>query len=264
MSESLPGFSAIIETEEAQLWASGPDNNHKRFLRRMTIKSTVTDSGNSPTSTLRAGNLISVKDSDGLGYKYSATATDGTQNVNGVLEKHLSMLDKNGTAENKFTKILTAGILKNYSADLVGVDNAAMAVLLRIGFTVAGAPHGSSFLLHPRARYFKTADYTVVAADHGCMFVAATNAVNFTLPDLATVGRGWSAMFYNSVDASMVITGAADTILFGDAGGGLSTTLTYSTANKKIGGTAIMYADYNVSGTLNWYVLTSGTVPVSA
>jgi hypothetical protein len=175
------------------------------------------------------------------------------------------MLDRDGTAEDKFTKVLTGGIIKAES-EIYGEDKASLAVLLRTGFKMVGpTPHGSAFLLAPRKRYFKTADYTLLDTDHGDMFIAITNAVNFTLPTLATVGRGYSVLLYNGVDASMVITAAANTIVYGDAGGAVSTTLTFSTANKKMGGTALMYADYGTDGaTLMWYVLTGGTVPVSA
>lgn len=255
MTDSLPGISTVVETEESQIWASGPDNQHKRFHVKGHIKSTVTDSGNTGfTTTLRGGNVMARKDSDGLDYLYDADANDGTQGPIGVLEKHLGMNNRLGVVEDKFTRFLTAGIIRNLS-DLVNVDKAAMAVLLRTGFTIAQAePHGSAFLLHPRRRDFKTADYTLLDADHGKLFVAITNAVNFTLPSLATVGKGYEVFLYNAVDASMVITGAANTIVYGDAGGALSTTLTFSTANKKMGGQAIMYADYGTDGaTLQWY-----------
>lgn len=265
MSDSVPGFTAIKETEEVQLWASGPDNQHKRFLQKIKLKSSITDSGNTNnTTTIRGGRVIGLRDADGLGYLYDADATNGDQKVVGILPKHISMLDHFGTAEDKFTSLLTAGIIKNVS-DLLGADKAAIAVLARIGFTFAQLdPHGSCFLLHPKARYFKSADYTLVDGDHGCMFIA-TGAVNFTLPDLATVGKGYSVLLYQASDNNMVITGAANTIVTGDAGGALSTTITFSTANAKMGGHALMYADYiSDGGALGWYALMVGRTPTTA
>ena len=257
MADSIPGIRAIVETEENQLWAAGPDNQHKRFHVKAHLKSTIVDSGNTGrTTTIRGGNAIARKDSDGLDYLYDADAGDGTAGVIGLLEKHLSMFDKDGTVEDKFTRVLTAGIIRNID-ELIGVDKAAMAVLLRIGFTLAQAtPHGSAFGLHMRNRYFKAADYTLTDADHGCMFIATTGAVNFTLPSLATVGRGYQVLLYNGVAAAMVITAAANTIVTGDAGGAVSTTLTWSTANAQMGGHALMYSDYTADGgTLAWYPL---------
>ena len=265
MSNSVPGFSAIKETEETQLFASGPDNQHKRFAVKAKIKSTVTDSGNTNnTTTIRGGRVLAKKDSDGLLYLYDADATDGTQKVCGLLQKHLSMLDRDGTVEDKIINLATAGIIKDYTA-LLGSDLSALAVLLRTGFTLAEQePHGSSFLLHPKARYFKdgtalSGAYTVVAADHGCMLVAVTAAMNFTLPDLATVGKGFSVMLFNAIDANMIVTAAANTILAGDAGGAPSTTITFSTSNRKMGACALMYADYAADGgSLAWYPIISG------
>jgi hypothetical protein len=256
MADSIPGFRDIVESEETQLWASGPDNQHKRYLARVVLKSSITDSGNtSNTTTIRGGNVIGVKASDGLGYLYDADATDGTQVPVGLVPVHLSMLNSAKTAvEDKQTRLLTQGILKNVD-DLLGDDLSVLASLFRMGFTLGTLePHGSQFGLHFKGRYFHTADYTILAADHGTMRVAHTNAVNFTLPDLATVGRGFQVYLYNGVAASMVITGAANTIAVGDAGGALSTTITFSTANEQMGGAALMYADYaSDGGSLVWY-----------
>lgn len=267
MADSIPGFTAIKETEEVQLWASGPDNNHKRFEQKAHIDDTVVDSGNTPTTTIRGGRVMGLRDSDGKVYLYDGDATNGDQTVVGILPKHLSMLDKDGTVEDKFSKLLTAGILKN-TADLLGSDNYALGALHSLGFTFAGLdPHGSMFRPpYWKSRYFKTADYTVVAADHGKAFYAAgAGAVNFTLPSLAAVTRGWNAFFYNTVAQNMVITGAADTIVYGDAAGGLSTTLTFSTANKQMGGQVWIVADFiSDGGALRWFPYFLSTAVTSA
>jgi hypothetical protein len=256
MVGSLPGIRAVKETEEVQIWASGPDNNHKRFHTKAHIKSTVTDSGNTNnTTTLRGGNLIARKDSDSLDYLYSAAANDGTQGVIGLLEKHLPMFDRDGVAEDKIVGILNQGIIRS-TADLVGVDKAALAVLLRMGFTLATAkPNGSAFLLQPVRRDFFTADYTIVDTDHGKMLVAATNAVNFTLPVLATVGPGFEVLLFQSANQNMVVTAAVDTIIYDDTTNGKATTLTFSTASQKMGASVLMRSDFDAGGTLSWYPL---------
>jgi hypothetical protein len=141
---------------------------------------------------------------------------------------------------------------------LVGIDKQALATLLRTGWTIAQPiPHGSAFLLQPWRTDFKAANYTVVDADHGKMMVAITGAVTFTLPSLATVGPGFEVLFYNGVAATMTITGAADSIAYGDAAGGLSTSLAFSTANKQMGGQVLMRSSYDGGGTpaLVWQAL---------
>lgn len=254
MADAKPGFTAIKETEEIQLTSTGPDNNHKKFLIKADIKSTVTDSGNTPTTTLRGGLVMGTKASDGMSYKYDGTATDGTQVPAGIVPKHLSMLDRDGTVEDKMSRLLTAGILKNASVDLPNYDKEVAAVLARTGFTFAQLdPHGSAFGLHFKGRYFKSGAYTVVDADHGCLFATVTSAATFTMPTLATVGRGFQVAFFNNLDATMIVTAAADTILYDDTAGGLSTTLTWSTANQKMGASVVMTADYDGGGTLRWY-----------
>lgn len=264
-NENLPGFRALVETEEVQLFAAGPDNNHKQFLQRLTIKSSVVDSGNTPTTTLRGGRIMGLRDADGLGYLYDADSTNGDGKVVGVLPKHLNMLE-DGTAVNKFTKVMTAGIIKNPAADLLGSDKAALAVLARIGFTFAGIePQGSCFGLHMKARYFKGADYTLLDADHGCWFTTITGAVTFTMPDLATVGRGYQVLLFNGVAATMTVAAAANTIQTGDAGGAVSTSIAFSTANAQMGGHVLMYADYiSDGGALGWYPLMVGRTPTTA
>lgn len=257
--DSKPGFTAIKETEEVQLWHSGPDNQHQRIEAKIDLKSTITDSGNTPTTTIRGGNVIGLK-ADGFGYIYDADSSDGNVVV-GVLPKHVSMLDRDGTAEDKFTKIMIGGILKD-TADLLNSDLHALAVLFRRGFRSAALePHGSMFGLHFKSMEFKNGTtlsgaYTVLAGDHGKMLVATTAAMNFTLPTLSAVGPGFQVMLYNAVDANMVVTAAANTIISGDAGGAPSTTLTFSTANAKMGAQALMMSGYDgEGGSLAWYAL---------
>lgn len=257
MPDNIPGITALVETVEGQIWAAGPDNQHKRYQQKIHLKSTVVDSGNTGyTNQLRPGLAIGRKTSDGLDYAYSPSAVDGTQACLGLLEHSVSML-RDGVAADRFTHMLTAGIIRNID-DLINVDKQAMANLLRLGWTVAQpTPHGSAFLLHPWTTEFKAADYTVVDGDHGKMLVAITGAVNFTLPALATVGAGYEVLLYNAVDANMIVTAAANTIAYGDAGGAVSTTLTFSTANKKMGGQVLMRSGYDGGATpaLVWYAL---------
>lgn len=255
MPDSIPGFDTLRETEEVQIWGSGPDNNHQRFEQKIHIKSTVVDSGNTPTTTLRGGFVLARKTSDRLDYKYDPTATDGTQIPIGILEKHTTMLDRYGTAQDKVKNILKGGLIQNVT-DLINYDFQALAVLLRTGFHLLQAtPHGAAFLYQPVGREFKTADYTITSDDAGKLLIAATNAVNFTLPTLAASLVGFEVMLFNSGNNNMVVTAAADTIVYDDTANGKATTLTWSTANQKMGASVLMRADYDVSGTLSWFPL---------
>lgn len=263
--DSAPGTKDIKMTEEVALFAAGPDNQHKRFLVKGTIKSSVTDAGNTGyTTTIRGGNVLAMKESDGLLYLYDADANDGTQVPVGLIGDHLFMGDGSGGVEDKFTRVTTQGIIKNFT-DLLGEDLYAAAVLLRMGFTFAQLePHGSAFGLHMKGTAYKDGTalagaYTVLATDHGWRLMATTAAMNFTLPDLATVGKGFQVMLVNAVDANMIVTAAANTILAGDAGGAPSTTITFSTANRKLGAVVLMEAVYDApGGALAWLPIISG------
>jgi len=251
MPDQTPGFDTIKETEEYQLWGSGPDNQHQRFTQKIHIKSTTVDSGNTPTTTLRGGFLLGRKASDGLDYAYDPDADDGTQVPVGFLEQGTTMLDRYGVAADKVKSILKGGLIQN-TADLVGSDNQALAVLLRTGFHLMQAePHGSLFLVRHRKRQIKSTNYTVVAADDGDLFIA-TGAATFTLP---TKANGLSFEFLQTTDNNMVISSAGsadDIIAFGDAG---ADTVTYSTASQKIGSRCRVTCVYiDTAGTLRWIV----------
>lgn len=262
MTDSVPGHSALLETEEYGGLYSGPDSNHSKILAKVKIDDGAVDAGNSPTTTLRGGLLMGKLDADGKCVAYDADANDGSQKVVGIMPYYLSMLNRTTYAvEDKMSKLLTGGIFKDIT-QVVGYTLHAAAVLLRSGFRNAVAePHGSAFLLQPKAVYFKngttlTNAYTVVAGDHGCMLVATTAAMTFTMPTLADVGPGFSVLIYNGVDANLVVSAAANTILTGDAGGAKSTTLTFSTANAKMGAHVLMYSYYDdAAGALSWLPL---------
>lgn len=262
MADNLPGQTAIQETEEKQIWVAGPDNNHKRYEMKIHIKSTVTDPTNTVSSTdIRAGNVVALKDADGFAYLYNASANDGSQSPVGILDHMVNML-RLGVATDKTTQLMTAGIIRNLADDIIGYDKMAMATLLRNGFSIAQlTPHGSGYLLHPWRRDFKDGTalagaYTITDADHGKMLVAITAAMNFTLPSLATVGPGFEVLLYNNVNANMVVTAAADTIIYDDTTNGKATTLTFSTGSQKMGASVLMRSDYDgPAGTLSWYPL---------
>lgn len=250
----VPGQTDATFTQEYSLFAIGPDNNHLQFHQKGVIDDSVTDAGNTNyTSTLRGGKVLAKKTSDGKYYAYDADADDGTQIPHGILGEAVKMTNKYGVAEDKLARIFSAGILSSVD-NLVGSDYFALATLIRLGLRPAQAePHGSAFGFYPKGRSFKATDYTVTVANHGMQFTA-TAAANFTLPALADVSRGWWAYFVNAADTTMVVTGAANTIVYGDAGGAYSTTLTFSTANKKMGGAVLIMADYvSDGGSLLWF-----------
>ena len=248
-SGNQPGFTAAIESEEVKVTMSGRGDQTQIIEGQgLLLDSTVTDSGNTNyTTTIRGGNLLGVKASDGNLYLYDPDGTDGTQLPVGVLEFHQSTL-QNGTATDRVVKWLKGGILK--VAELLGLDYHARAVLLRSGFHFDSVtPDGAAFLVHHRKQQQTATDVTVVAADNGDLFIA-TAAATFTLP---TKAHGLSFEFLQTADANMVIASASsadDIIADGDAG---ADTLTFSTSSHKIGSRCRVNCVY-VGANLRWIV----------
>ncbi len=251
---NTPGFTSAIETEESQVYKSG--RNGQTMIvdsPAVLIDDAVVDAGNTPTTTLRGGNLMAIKASDSKAYLYDPDATDGTQLPVGVLESTISML-QNGVAADRFVSLLQGGILKE--SELLNDDAQALAVLLRIGFRLDSmTPNGAAFLIHPRKVQSHATDYTVVAADNGDLLVA-TAAANFTLPTKAV---GLSFEFLQTADANMVITGSSDIVV---DGGATRSTITFSTASHKIGSRVRLLCIY-IGGSLKWVVENLGSTTMT-
>src|SRR5262245_1561790 len=174
---SLPGISAVRETGEWQGVYRG-DNGEALTLRsQVIIGSASTDSGNSPTTTLRAGTILARKASDGKFYPYSATATDGTQIPEVVLPIQLSMLNPLGVAEDKLVAVLARANL--LVSSLANSNEQALRMLSDRGFQF-DLPGGAYAFGTFRGVEVVTADTVLTSADSGKLYVCTTNAVAFT------------------------------------------------------------------------------------
>lgn len=268
--DNSPGMTTAYESEEADVFFSGPNGqtHHVNTNGSLLIKSSVTDSGNTPTTTIRAGSLLAKQTSDGKLYAYSANANDGTQDMTlgGVLKNYTNML-VNGVATDRFPRggLLRRGLFKLDS--LAGYDLHALGVLARMGALFdkdSAGSYGAGFLEQARSVEFKSADYTIVTADNGKMF-KATAAVNFTLPTLAAAMVGFTVRLFQCANANLVVTGAADTIIYDDTTTGKATTLTFSTGSQKMGASVVMQAGYSdTSGTLAWFPMNIQRTVVAA
>jgi hypothetical protein len=245
---NMPGFQTKQESEEKQIVWSGPQGQDLVASKKVVIDATAVDAGNTPTTTLRGGLVVAIKDSDGNVYPYDADANDGTQVPYGILAKHQNMLLE-GVASDRFAQILVHGLVREN--ELIGLDRRAKDVLGG-RFTFDRDLHASTgVLLQPRGVYRKATNYTVVAADSGLLFVA-TAAATFTLP---TKANGLAFRFLQTADASLVITGSSDLIHKGNAGG---STVTFNTASEKIGSHVLVECIYTADSTLKWLVSNLG------
>ena len=248
-SGNVPGVGTQRDSIETQVWWAGRHGQDLIATKKVTIDSTAVDSGNTPTTTLRGGNLLALADSSGKALTYDPDANDGRQIAIGVLEKHQDMLVE-GTAADRFTQMLVHGFLKQ--GELVGLDPRAKQQLA--GRFVFDRDLNASLgvLMHPRGIYRKGANYVVTAADNGLLFLA-TAAVSFTLP---TKQNGLAFRFFQTANADLTIsTGGSDIIHKNSAA---ATSVAFSTANQKIGSHALVECVYTDTDTLAWIVSNLG------
>jgi hypothetical protein len=247
-SGNAPGFAAQIVADDANVLWVGRHGQDLAATRRITLASAAVDAGNTPPTTLRGGNLLAIDDATGKANTYSPDATDGRQIAVGILEHHQDMLVE-GVAADRFTQMLVHGLVKE--SELVGLDPRARQQLgLRFALDREHSPQ-AGVLMHPRGIYRKAANYAVVAADNGLLFLA-TAAATFTLP---AKQNGLAFRFVQSADANLVIQGSADLVHKGNAG---ANSVTFSTANEKIGSQALVECLYTAAGTLKWLVSNLG------
>jgi len=207
------------------------------------------DAGNTPTTLLRAGLLLGKITSSGKLVQASPTATDGSQNIVGILPIDINA-QLMATNEDRYLPILTQGCVKASSLLIGGEASRGIAgedyeywvrAQLAPNFTLDDQPPKANSIGPWQRIEYVTADRTVVAADHGTLFICLGGSanVNFTLPAML---HGYAFGFYNAQDYNMTITSApADTlIVLNDAA---ADSVALSTSSEKIGG------GFNVYGT---------------
>lgn len=247
-SSNTPGLRAAVESEEKQVWWVGRGGQSPIATRPITIAAATVDAGNTPTTTLRGGNLLAISDSSDKGVLYDPDATDGSQIAVGILERAQDML-VDGVATDRFTQMLVHGLLKE--GELLGLDARAKQQLAGRFVFDDDLSFAAGVLMHPRGIVRKNTNYTVVAGDNGLLLLA-TAAANFTLP---TKENGLAFRFAQSADANLVITGSSDIIHKGNAS---ASTVTFSTSSEKIGSQVLVECIYTATSTLKWLVTNLG------
>lgn len=245
---NAPGFEAAREAAESEVTWSGRQGQDLVATKKIALVSTAADSGNTPTTTLRGGNLLAIVAASGKADTYSADANDGRQIAVGILEKAQDML-VGGVATERFTQMLVHGLVRE--GDLLNLDARARQQLgQRFVFDRETSPQ-AGVLMHPRGIYRKSANYTVTEGDNGLLFLADA-AVTFTLP---TKANGLAFRFAQTANQNLVISGSADIVHKGNAA---ASTVTFSTASEKIGSHVLVECLYTAAGTLKWLVTNLG------
>jgi len=252
---NAPGFQTQLDAQESEVLWSGRKGQDLVATKKITILSSTVDSGNTPTTTVRGGNVLGIVDASGKVNTYSPDANDGRQIAVGILEHNQDML-VNGVATDRFTQMLVHGLVRD--GELINLDLRAKQQLgLRFLFDREVSPQ-AGVLMHPRGVYRKSSNYTVGAGDNGLLFIA-TAAVTFTLP---TKQNGLAFRFLQTSDNNLVIAGSSDIIAKNNAS---ASSVTFSTANEKIGSHVLVECMYVNTSTLKWVVTNLGaTTPTVA
>lgn len=238
-----PGLLAARETASNEFcW--GP--REMRLYKQVLVNSAAADSGNTPTTELRAGLAMGLIAATGLAKQWDPTATDGTQILAGYLAHTVKMVDVDAVAQAQVAFLVVSAPIKNakvYPA-ITQIQRLNGADRFIYDDDLPGNTMGW------RDVVAKTADYTLVATDNNKIFTTrgAVAAVNFTLP---TIIKGFRARFFNEAGQNMTITAAvADTlVVFNDLA---ADSIAYSTVAELIGGGFEIFANDNAT---KWLVL---------
>ena len=251
----LPSVASALETVENVFWWG-------RFEQEAFIGSIIDgsarDAGNATTDVLRPGLLMGKVTSSGKLKEWSPTATDGTQNIVGILGYSQKMQRLGANSDRWLGWIYCWGFVKAERL-LIG-GQADFGISANANEHIVRTQMGSRFTFNDKLEGYtfggirdvvaKTIDYTVTEADHDTMFTTrgAVGAVNFTLP--VTAEKGLHYRFVNVADQNLTVTaGTADTLV--TANDAAADSVAFSTSTEKIGGSFDVYGD----GT-SWLVIT--------
>jgi len=239
-SFGTPGLRDLLENVENQFWVG---RYELQEWSGEVIDGASVDSGNTNhTGDLRAGLLMGKVTATGKVKQWDPTASDGTQNIYGILG-HMQTVSYQGSTLDRLTAIMVAGRVD--PTKLLVPGSSTLGIAANANRIVIKNMLSQRFLL-PRDYVSvdvggwrnitaKTADYTVTEADHGILFTTrgATGTVIFTLP--ATPLKGLRFGFYNAAGQTMTVTaGTADTLtVFNDL---TADSITFQTASELIGG----------------------------
>lgn len=251
----IPGVGADQTVSESEiLW--GGDQSRMALLYKSDLYSAAAlDAGNTPTSVLRPGMIMGRVTSSGELEEWDADASDGTQDIAGILDVELRMTDYAGTTADRVMRNLVRGPVKARKLLIQGVafvghadEFLARRQLVAAGYTLDDDTFG--FKAGQGDRYATvtgTADTLTTAENGSTIFYSSASAVAVTLPAIQ------AGLYYDLVrtgDEEFVISsGEGDNMIVGND---LSAdSITYTTAGEHMGARVRIKCVY-VATTLKW------------
>lgn len=248
-----PGQTALVETQEVEIFWGGDASRIKVLQQSGVFSSTLADAANTPTTLIRPGLLLGKITASGQMVQWDRAATDGSQNIAGVLPVTLLSIDEYATAVNRVGPYVVEAPLKASSLRIKGAllvghadEYLARRQLFLAGFKLDDDPMGYLSGMVERT-VNKITSYTVVKADNGTLFTAITADATFTLPALAP---GLQFDFLRASDHEFVVASAeGDNVIVGND---LSAdSVTFTTAGQQIGA-RMRVKSIDLNGTLKW------------
>lgn len=246
----VPGLQTVLETTENQFWIGRWEN---QIWHYGDIVSTAVDAGNTNgTTTLRAGLLLGQITASGKLKQWDPAATDGSQNVYGILGAMQPMRYGAGssTADRLVGMVMVAGRID--PAKLIVPGDTTLGIAGTVEEFDIRNQLGTRFMFAdglislPVSGWYgpvaKTGNYTVLDSDNNTLFTnsGAAGTVNFTLP--VTAKKGLRYAFYVAADQTLTVTsGTADTmVVFNDIA---ADSISFGTAGEKVGGMITVIGD---------------------
>lgn len=250
----------VVDTGDTADHASGSSRkatakNARRRTAPITLDAAAADSGNSPTTTLRAKLCLARVASSG---KYVPYAGDGTDSVDVPVGFLVAATPVSGDTP---ADIYVGGEFE--ISECPGLDLMARKILRRRGFQFREDATPDIVAASGIGRFSgvvrKGGNYTLTAADDGKL-VIATGACVFTLP---TKANGLEFDFLQTTNSDLTIQDGSSSIIARN--NAVASSVAYSTSSQKIGARCRVECVYVDTATLAWVFtgLCNHTVTVS-
>ena len=250
----IPGTGAAEATVEREIMWGGDDRRILALWQSSVIDGASRDAGSTPTTYLRRGLILGRVTSTSKEKQWDSSASDGSQNIAGVLDIDIKAVDFDGNNADRSVRRLVrgpvrAGQLLIKGSALVGHADEYLArqQMVAAGFVFDDDPFGYLAGQGGRVQTTTAGAVTVTASDNGTTFWANGADTTYTLP---AIQPGLSYLFGMLTDNHLTVaSNEGDNIIVGNDASADS--VAFTTAGKQIGALIRVRSMY-VNAVLKW------------
>lgn len=252
----VPGIGADRTVTESEILWGADQARNGALWKSAVIGSATVDAGNTPTNLLRPGLLLGINSTSNEYEDWDPNASDGTQNLAGILDTEIRTYDLDATARDrvfrvlvgrapvKAAKLLVEGTALGSSAD----EWLARRMLNAAGFVLDDDPFGYKAGAVARCALVTGVADTLTAAENGSI-ISYNNAASVTVT-LPALEAGLEYTLLRVGDEEFIVASAeGDNIIFGNDLSGDS--VTWTTATEHLGAGVRVRSIY-VGTALKW------------